>query len=146
MLTNNITKPLLDNISIAMFTWGKFFPRSVGSCWTQARAASYIFSSEHTEIVSLDIRLATSFDSNSMNSSLDKTSVKWLSMYWWDKLYKSWQPCRSAKDYNKQKINPTYFKRNYNSQKFTFIKNFITKKRFEEINGAYLNPESICWM
>ena len=57
-------------------TSGKFFPRSLGSCCTQVRAASYIFSSEQTEIVSLDMRVATSLASNSMNSSLDKTSVK----------------------------------------------------------------------
>ena len=61
---------------ITILTSGKFFPRSLGSCCTQARAASYIFSSEQTEIVSLDMRAATSLASNSMNSSLDKTSVK----------------------------------------------------------------------
>ena len=61
---------------ITILTSGKFFPRSFGSCCTQARAASYIFSSEQTEIVSLDMRAATSLASNSMNSSLDKTSVK----------------------------------------------------------------------
>ena len=83
-------------------TSGRNFPRSSGSCRTHSNAASYIFSSEHTDMVSLEMILATSVAPNWRNSSVSKTSVKWLSMYWWAVLSKSWQPWWSANDYKCQ--------------------------------------------